>query len=42
MSEDSFMTLLTALLFILMVLGLLFGGTSYDDLAIPLYVLFPS
>lgn len=42
MTEDSFIALATVLMFILIVLGVLFGGSSHGDIAVPLYVLFPS
>jgi len=42
MAEDSFIALATVLLFILITLGVLFGGSSHDDVVVPLYVLFPS
>ena len=39
MPEDSFIALATVFLFILLALGVLFGGSSHGDLIVPLYVL---
>ena len=42
MPEDSFFALATALMFLLLIVGVLFGGSSASDVTVPLYVLFPS